>query len=134
MSIVMRHGFGTIAAPISLRGRQDFSLNRPRIRSFVGVCHAPRLLDTHVGSLALETASGGGDPPQLAIWCSTLQWGNLHRFPLFFVAGTDKFVMPLEFLRVAPNTNAWFQNARAVPISFLQRLLTLENNEPDTKL
>ncbi len=28
--------------------------DRVKIRLFFGVCHAPRLLDTHTGSLALE--------------------------------------------------------------------------------
>jgi len=50
------------------------------------------------------------------------------------MAGTDKFVMSLGLLQGAPNAKAWLQDIRTVPASFLQKLLTLENNEPDTKL
>ncbi len=42
-------------------------------------------------------------------------------------------MMSLGLLQGPPNAKAWIQDIRTVTASFLLKLLTLENNEPDTK-
>jgi len=69
--------------------------------------------------------------------CSSLTrrvTNNPHqRFPLFSMVATDRFMTSLGLLHGPPNAKALLQDIRTVPASYLQKLLTLENNQPDMK-